>query len=81
MRARGQSQREGERERQKELIEEQRRKQDFNDAAEFPEGADRVGEDDDDRAPNWKERAKNMHRGQSGRRGKGYGYRRDEGAT
>ena len=26
----------------------------FNDAAEFAEGADRAGEDDDDRAPSWK---------------------------
>ncbi len=50
----------------------------FNDAAEFVEGADRAGEDDDDRAPSWKKRAENLQRGQSRRRGKGYGYRRDD---
>jgi hypothetical protein len=49
----------------------------FNDAAEFAEGADRAGDDDDDRAPSWKERAENIRRGQSRRRGKGYGYRTD----
>ena len=50
----------------------------FNDAAEFVEGADRVGDDDDERAPSWKERAENIQRGLKPRRGKGYGYRRDD---
>jgi len=44
----------------------------FNDAAEFAEGPDRAGEDDDDRSPSWKTRAEET------RRGKGYGYRRGE---
>lgn len=51
---------------------------DFNDAAEFVEGADRAGGEDDDRAPRWKERAGNRRPGRKARRGKGYGYRRDE---
>ena len=62
---------------------------DFNDAAEFVEGADRADEaageaDDDDRAPNWKHRAdehaKN-HRPKHGHKpkgGKGFGHRRDD---
>ena len=49
----------------------------FNDAAEFVEGADRGGDDDDDRAPSWKQRAEDTRRGHRPRRGKGYGYRRD----
>jgi len=49
----------------------------FNDAAEFAEGVDRAGDDDDDRAPSWKERAEETRRGLKPRRGKGYGYRRD----
>ncbi len=53
-------------------------RENFNDAAEFIEGADRAGEDDDDRAPSWKERAENIQRGHKPRRGKGYGYRRDD---
>ncbi len=48
----------------------------FNDAAEFAEGADRAGEDDDDRSPSWKTRAEETRRGHRPRRGKGYGYRR-----
>lgn len=56
----------------------------FNDAADFVEGADRAGDDDDDRAPDWARRADQRgrsHRPKHGRkpkRGKGYGYRRDE---
>jgi hypothetical protein len=50
---------------------------DFNDAAEFVEGADRAGGGDDDRAPSWNERAGNLRPGRKARRGKGYGYRRD----
>ncbi len=50
----------------------------FNDAAEFVEGTDRAGDDDEDRAPSWKERAEKTRRGHRPRRGKGYGYRRDE---
>ena len=49
----------------------------FNDAAEFAEGADRAGDDDDDRAPSWKTRADKTRRGHRPRRGKGYGYRRN----
>ena len=49
----------------------------FNDSAEFAEGADRAGDDDDDRAPSWKERAGKTRRGLKPRRGKGYGFRRD----
>ena len=57
----------------------------FNDAAEFVEGADRVDDEgDDDRAPDWKHRAdehaKN-HRPKKGHKpkgGKGYGHRRDD---
>lgn len=55
----------------------------FNDAAEFVEGADRAGgDDDDDRAPRWKERAEDNARRQrrprSPRPRKGRGYRREE---
>jgi hypothetical protein len=50
----------------------------FNDAAEFVEGADRIGEDDDERTPSWKERAENIQRGRKPKRGKGYGYRRED---
>jgi hypothetical protein len=50
---------------------------DFNDAAEFVEGADRAGEDDDDHAPGWKERSNNLRPGRKPKRSKGYGYRRD----
>lgn len=52
--------------------------EEFNDAAEFAEGTDRTGDDGDDRAPDWKERAENIQRGHKPRRGKGYGYRRDK---
>src|SRR5690606_37120656 len=55
----------------------------FNDAAEFVEGADRAGgDDDDDRAPSWKERAegnaRRQRRPRSPRPRKGRGYRREE---
>lgn len=55
----------------------------FNDAAEFVEGADRVGgDDDDDRALSWKERAENNARRQRRQRSprprKGRSYRREE---
>jgi len=55
----------------------------FNDAAEFVEGADRAGgDDDDDRAPSWKERAEDNARRQrrlrSPRPRKGRGYTRPE---
>lgn len=55
----------------------------FNDAAEFVEGAERAGgDDDDDRAPRWKERAEDNARRQrrprSPRPRKGRGYRRGE---
>jgi len=57
----------------------------FNDAAEFVEGADRVGDDgDDDRAPDWKHRAdenaKNNRpkHGHKPKRPKGFGHRRDD---
>lgn len=55
----------------------------FNDAAEFVEGADRAGgDDDDDHAPSWKERAEDNARRQrrprSHRQRKGRGYRREE---
>lgn len=51
----------------------------FNDTAEFVEGADRVdeGDDDDERKPNWKHRTEGVGRGRKPRGGKGYGYRRD----
>jgi hypothetical protein len=49
----------------------------FNDAAEFVEGADRSGDDDDDRAPDWKQRAEERARSHRPRKGKGYGYRKD----
>jgi len=49
---------------------------DFNDVAEFVEGANRAGDDDEDRTPSWKQRAENIQRGHKPRRGKGYGYRR-----
>jgi hypothetical protein len=62
---------------------------DFNDAAEFVEGAERADEaagevDDGDRAPNWKHRADQLaknHRPKHGHKpkgGKGFGHRRDE---
>lgn len=50
---------------------------DFNDAAEFAEGADH-GDDDDDRRPGWKARTQRVRRTQGQRRGKGYRYRRDD---
>lgn len=52
----------------------------FNDAAEFVEGADRAGgDDDDDRAPRWKERAEdNARRQRRTQPRKSRGYRRDE---
>lgn len=51
----------------------------FNDAAEFAEGADRAGDDDDgDRAPDWKQRTERRSRSHRPRRGKGRGYRRDD---
>jgi hypothetical protein len=50
----------------------------FNDAAEFVEGADRAGDDDDDRKPSWKHRVEKVQRGHRPRRGKGYGYRRED---
>lgn len=55
----------------------------FNDAAEFVEGADRAGgDDDDDRAPSWKERAeenvRRQRRPRSRRPRKGRGYRRED---
>ncbi len=49
----------------------------FNDAAEFAEGAGGAGDDDDDRAPSWKQRAEETRRGLKPKRGRGYGYRRD----
>jgi len=63
--------------------------EDFNDAAEFVEGADRAEEaageaDDDDRAPDWKHRAdenaKNNRpkHGHKPKRPKGFGHRRDD---
>lgn len=51
----------------------------FNDAAEFVEGADRAGgDDDDDRKPGWKQRAEKLRPGHRPRRGKGFGYGRDK---
>lgn len=55
----------------------------FNDAAEFVEGAGRAGGDDDEeRAPSWKERAEETARRQRRPRAprprKGRGYRREE---
>ena len=50
----------------------------FNDVAEFVEGLDKAGEEGDDRAPSWKERAENIRHGHKPKRGKGYGYRRDD---
>ena len=59
--------------------------EDFNDAAEFVEGADRAGEAEaDDRAPDWKHRADQhakSHRPKRGHKpkgGKGFGHRRDD---
>lgn len=51
----------------------------FNDAAEFVEGADRVGGDaDDDRTPRRKQSTQKAEpRGHRRRRGRGYGYRRE----
>jgi hypothetical protein len=53
----------------------------FNDAAEFAEGADKGGDDDEDYVPDWDDTADDDS-DDSGprrrpRRGKGYGYRRD----
>jgi len=57
----------------------------FNEAAEFVEGADRAADDgDDEHAPDWKHRAdenaKNNRpkHGPNPKRPKGYGHRRDE---
>lgn len=49
---------------------------DFNDAAEFSEGADRADNGDDDLVPDWKSRTEKVSRGHQPRRGKG--YKRDE---
>jgi hypothetical protein len=53
----------------------------FNDAAEFAEGADKGGDDDDSYAPDWKDDADDDGDDKGPklrpRRGKGYGYRRD----
>lgn len=55
--------------------------QDFNDAAEFEEGADRAGEGDDDDAPDWKHRAEDKGLNRRPRRGhrrsRRLGYKRD----
>jgi len=50
----------------------------FNDAAEFSEGADRAGDDDDDRASGWKQRAAERSRARRPRRGKSFGFSRDK---
>jgi hypothetical protein len=54
----------------------------FNDAGEFVEGADRAGEDEDDRAPDWAQRTERRSRSHrphnSQKRGKGRGYRRED---
>jgi hypothetical protein len=53
----------------------------FNDAAEFVEGADRGGDDDEDYVPDWKDTADDDSDDNGPklrpRRDKGYGYRRD----
>lgn len=51
---------------------------DFNDAAEFIEGADRADDEGDDLAPDWESRAEKVSRGHQPKRPKGKGYRRDE---
>lgn len=57
-------------------------RENFNDAAEFVQGADESGDDDERYAPDWKDSADDGDDDDNGpkfrrRRGKGYGYRRD----
>ena len=51
---------------------------DFNDAAEFAEGADRADDEGEDLSPDWKSRTEKVSRGHRPRRGKGKGYRDDD---
>lgn len=50
----------------------------FNDAAEFVEGADRTGEEGDDLAPDGDQSPEKRSRSHRPRRGKGFGHRRED---